>query len=449
MGSGMFPLACLCAKKGFRVRGSDREIDQDADFDTRKIDHLRILGAKLFPHDGSGTAGADLAVFSRAVEKNSADMTAARARGVEIMYRAELLAGLFNQKNMSCAIAGTSGKSTISAMTSFIAVENGIQPDCVIGAEAAGAAASSLSFGYNAGQGHVFIAETDESDKTLPLYKPAFAVISTISKDHMEVDEALQQFSSFAGSVTECLVLNADDPLCASLPCGAKEKILISLQNKPGCGQVEIVSSGFSGSTFKLNGGLFRIQLPGAHNIFNAACAVSLCLRFGLSHSQCSDALERFNGIRRRLEFIGEGRGVKVFDDYAHNPEKLRCAISALLPHCRRLHVVFNPHGFRPTKLMFDGYVEVFSSMLRGSGSLYVGPIYYRGGTVDKSISHTDLAAALLGKIDVSAFEDREYACKDIERKAADGDIVVVAGARDPSIPAFARNIVTALKEGL
>src|SRR5579863_7201824 len=215
-GSGMTPLALIVQSRGAKVEGSDRAFDQGRNLE--RFEFLRSRGVTLHPQDGSGLVGPEQTlVVSAAVEESIPDVQAARRVGAAIVTRAELLAELFNAAEVGIGVAGTSGKSTTTAMLGWILVSAGLDPTIVNGAEMKNFIGPGAPFASaRVGAGAAFVTEVDESDGSIALYRPSVAVVNNIALDHKSMDELRTLFADFAGKA-DTAVLNLDNVETAAL----------------------------------------------------------------------------------------------------------------------------------------------------------------------------------------------------------------------------------------
>ena len=180
------------------------------------------------------------------------------------------------------------------------------------------------------------------------------------------------------------------------------------------------------------------VELPGDHNAWNAAAVLEMARACGCEEARALAAIRTFAGVERRLELCSPpGQGPRVFDDYAHNPEKLFAAIRAVRPEKGRLVVLWRPHGFAPLQQNFEAFVQTFAEGLRDQDELRLLPVFYAGGTAPKGVGSEDLAGALRGR-GVQADVMETYPDR---MPLAEEDVLLVAGARDPELPAFARRM--------
>src|SRR6266849_61114 len=204
-GAGMNPLALVMRSRGHEVQGSDRSLDRGENAEVEQS--LRRAGVVIKPQDGTAvTPDIDRFVFSAAVEADTPEMRAARALGIELTPRPALLAEIVNDGRPGVAIAGTSGKSTITGMLAWILRSADVDATVIGGAALVGEGSGGC-FAAGAAEGPV-IAEACESDGTLVGYRPAIGLIHNISRDHGEVDALRLQFAAFA-DYSERVLINA------------------------------------------------------------------------------------------------------------------------------------------------------------------------------------------------------------------------------------------------
>jgi UDP-N-acetylmuramate--alanine ligase len=187
----------------------------------------------------------------------------------------------------------------------------------------------------------------------------------------------------------------------------------------------------------------YHLPLPGAHNLENLRAALCVCARFGCEEAVLAQAVRAFEGVDRRFARTETTRHVHVVDDFAHNPAKIAAAVDAARGLSGRVVAVYQPHGFGPTRFLKDDYVAAFRAVFHEGDSLYLLPIYYAGGTAQKDISSEDLITAL-GPVPfrAKAPPDREKLLSMLEADVRPGDVLLIMGARDPSLPALARRAV-------
>jgi len=449
-GSGMLPLALILKAKGFAVSGSDRSLDQGRT--PEKFAFLRARGIALFPQDGSGITGPeDIVVISAAVEPEVPDVKAALAASARLMTRAELLAQLFNAAALSIGVAGTSGKSTTTGMIGWILKAAGRDPTIMNGAVMKNLVTPEVPFASAAvGVGDAFVSEVDESDGSIAHYVPKIAVVNNIAFDHKPLDELRPLFADFVAK-SEIAVIGIDNSETAALAAAstAGGTVAWSLIDPRADIFAEQVSPAPDGIGFlaceRATGESVRIDLkvPGRHNAANALAALAAARAAGIPLAGAAHALESFSGIRRRLEVVGHANGITVIDDFAHNPDKIAATLQTLHDFPGRLLILFQPHGFGPLRLMKDAFIEAFVENLAPQDVLIMPEPVYFGGTVDRSIGSADIvrAIAMRGRNALS-FATRVECGEKLLSLAANGDRIVIMGARDDTLATFAAELL-------
>jgi UDP-N-acetylmuramate--alanine ligase len=449
-GSGMLPLALILSAQGAEVSGSDRALDQGRTAD--KFAFLRAQGIRLFPQDGSGVTRPDeIVVCSAAVEDTVPDVAAARKIGAALVTRAELLAQLFNAAKTSIGVAGTSGKSTTTGMLGWILADTGRDPTVMNGAVMKNFMTPDVPFASSlVGRGDVFVSEVDESDGSIARYQPAVALVNNISLDHKSMDELRALFGDFVKKARTA-VLNLDNGETKALLGAARRAVTYSLADAKADYFARDLAPAPDGITFTLvaRSAALRIKLavPGRHNVANALAAIAAAHEAGVPLVDAARALERFAGIRRRLEVVGEAGGVTVLDDFAHNPDKIAATLDTLHDFPGRLLLLFQPHGYGPLKKMKDEFIAGFAEKLSPRDVLIVSEPAYFGGTTDKSVTSQDIVEGIVARgRKALAPGDRATSGKALLDLAQPGDRIVVMGARDDTLSSFARELLASIK---
>lgn len=411
-GVGMNAVAQLLVRDGYRVTGSDRFLDGGTRLPV--LEGLARLGVELTPQDGSALrAETHRLVVSTAVEPENPDRVAAAALGIPEVHRAEALAA-FARRGPLAAVAGTSGKTTCAGWLGWTLEACGLNPNVVNGGGVRGWAADGLPGNVRwTGGGNWWVVEVDESDRSLLRFSPRVALINTISADHHSLEETVALFRRFAGRVEDTVV------------CGPG--VRAHLQGAPGI-RARLVDAGPPVDS----------PLPGAHNRRNAAAVRALARACGAEAAAVDAVLGKFPGVERRLERCSPAGGPAVYDDYAHNPEKIAAAIEAVRPGGEgRLFALWRPHGFAPLRENFAAYVEAFATSLRAGDEAWILPVFYAGGTAPRGVEGAELARALRERgVKASALPGYPE-----EVPLREKEVLLVMGARDPELPAFARRM--------
>ncbi len=488
-GSGMLPLANIVRDSGATVAGSDRALDQGRL--GAKFEWLQSLGISLHGQDGSGlTSGNQILIASAAIEDSVPDI----AKGIELgcprMTRAELLAELFNAALRSIAVGGTSGKSTVTGMIGWILTDADMDPTIMNGGVMKNFVADDAPFASaRVGKGDVFVSEVDESDGSIALFTPEVAVLNNVSLDHKSLEELRTLFGDFAKGA-KTAIWNADDiesvalmaALSTPLPLAGgagggpegetgKEYAARGNETSPnpnpsrkreGDIAPRRISFGFTdradiratdvidlplGSRFTLNANgeawPVTLQVPGRHNIANALAAIAAAIAVGVHVPQAIHAMERFTGLARRFDIVGIAGGITVIDDFGHNPDKTAATLATLKAFPGRVIAFFQPHGYGPIRVMGQELAAVFAAKLgRDDHLILCDPVYF-GGTVDRSLGSQSITDAVLAAGRKAEHIPSREACGDrIVELAQAGDRIVIMGARDDTLSAFAAEVL-------
>ncbi|MEO7505030.1 MAG: Mur ligase family protein [Sphingomicrobium sp.] len=445
-GSGMLPLASIVRATGATVTGSDRSAD--AGRLAAKFDYLKRLGISLFPQDGSGLREGATLVTSAAVEPTIPDVVRAHELGLAHLTRPQLLAQFLNAADVSVAVGGTSGKSTVTGMIGWMLHAMGREPTVMNGAVMKNFVSSETPFASAlVGNPALFVSEVDESDGSIALYRPTVAVLGNVSLDHHSLDDLRTLFGGFLAAAHSA-VINLDDPearaLAETLP---GDKSIGFGFDSPG--------AVLAGRDLKLDDDQIRFTLavggdqhevvlavPGRHNAMNALAALGALHALGAPLTDAVAALADFAGLKRRLETVGVAGGVTVIDDFAHNPDKIAATLATLTARPGRLLVMFQPHGFGPLAKMGEELADTFAAGLREDDRLFLPDPVYQGGTVDRSRGSDWLATRIPH---ATHLPERASIGDALVAAARPGDTIAILGARDDTLSEFAAELVARL----
>jgi len=434
-GTGMSALAQYLRFQGITVSGSDRLLASEDTASMRQS--LEGFGCNIVNQDGSGVnADTDVVCISTAIEESNPDIAATRTCGLPVVHRSDLLSALVTSKR-TIAVAGTSGKSTVTAMIFEFLTACGKSPSLISGAPLRRLEKQGLIGNAFSGGSDLLVVEADESDGTLVKYSPEVAVVLNISKDHKSIEEIKILFETLVSQST-WTAANADDPGLAMLPTTVSFGRSSSASWRSDNEQLLPASVKLS-----RNGTEYHLPLPGNHNLENLRAALCVCEHFECKGPALADAVRNFEGVARRFAVTETENGVHVVDDFAHNPAKISAAVSAARGLSERIIAVYQPHGFGPTRFLKDEYIATFRTIFRQNDSLYLLPIYYAGGTAQKDISSADIITGLSPvSFNAQAVSNRDELLARLKVDVRSGDCVLVMGARDPSLPALVRKIV-------
>jgi UDP-N-acetylmuramate--alanine ligase len=425
-GIGMSGIAQVLHQRGWQVSGCDLKA-------TALTQKLQAQGIRVWiGHSPSHVLECDVFIHTAAVHEDNPELMAARRAGVEVLRRSEAL-GMLLEGYKGIAVTGTHGKTTTTAMLAFILEAAGTDPQVLIGGEV-------RRYGGNVrlGQGEFVVVEACEAyDSFLDLH-PYAAVITNAEAEHLDYyhteQRMLESYRRFVAQVSPAgfVITWADDPRSMSICHRAKARVLTyGVQAEADYRAI----AGSEPASFHLSVrgrsvGQIRLQVPGAHNVLNATAAAAAGLELGLPFEAVRTGLERFEGVQRRLEFIGRASGVEVFDDYGHHPTEIEATIGTLRNRIRgRLVVAFQPHLYSRTRDFLQQFAQVLAA---GCDELVLVDIYPAREEPIPGISSARLADEVRRRnplLPVSLADTPESAVDVLQQVIQAGDTVLTLGA--------------------
>jgi UDP-N-acetylmuramate--alanine ligase len=373
-GVGMSGLAELLISYPLTISGCDTA-------ESEITSRLSLLGVRIFRgHDPSHLDEADLLVITSAISEDNQEVRKARALGIPVIRRAEMLAEIMRLKQ-GIAVAGTHGKTTTTSMIGAILTETGFDPTILVGGRA-----HYLGTNARLGKGEWLVAEADEFDRSFLALTPVLAVVTNVEEDHLDcyrdLDEIKQAFLTFSnrvpfyGAVFVCI----DDPHARELLPRMSRRAVTYGESPQASLKAREVRLEAKGTTFSVTGdeeffgGEIFLPLPGRHNVLNALAALAVARELSIPFPAASGALSRFNGVARRFETKGERGGILVVDDYAHHPTEIAATLAAArqVHPGRRLVALFQPHLYTRTR----AFSKEFARALRDADVVLVTEIY-------------------------------------------------------------------------
>jgi len=432
-GIGMSGIAEVLLTLGYKVSGSDLKTSPITE-------RLAKLGAQIFAgHDAANIQDAEVIVTTSAVAPNNPEVAAAQRRHIPVIQRAEMLAELMRLK-YGIAVAGMHGKTTTTSMVAAVLAAGGLDPTIIVGGRV-----DAMDSNARLGKSQYLVAEADESDRSFLKLSPILSVVTNIDYEHMDcyrdmkdVEATFIQFMErvpFYGMVVAC---NDNPPLAAMLPRVHRRIVTYGL--RPGSDfKIEVGKtrttafenaprSVFSVSYKGESLGEFRLHVPGAHNVLNAAAAIAVGVGLDVPPERIHAALEAFRGVDRRFEVKGRVEGITVVDDYGHHPTEIRATLAAAR-QCGygKIHVVFQPHRYTRTKLL----MKEFATAFEGADSVTVLEIYAASEEPIEGVTGLALARAINesgGRPALFASSMTE-AAQAVVSEADSGDLILSLGA--------------------
>ena len=432
-GIGMSGIAEVLHNLGYSVQGSDLRAGH-------RVGDLRSIGVPVaIGHDPENLGDARAVVVSSAVSEGNVEVARARAEGIPVVKRAEMLAELMRLKR-NIAVAGTHGKTTTTSLAGAVLDSAGLSPTVINGGVIQG-------YGSNArlGDGEWMVVEADESDGSFVRLPATVAVVTNIDSEHLDhysgLDEIEAAFEGFAANVPfyGCVICCTEDPGACRMAGRIRGRRVVTygfderaqvrgvdLSPDPDGTRFAVEIHPPDGDTRRVDG--FRVPLPGRHNVLNALAAVAVGEEVGARHREIRAAISGFEGVGRRFTRVGSGRGIEIVDDYGHHPTEIEATLLAARQVTRgRVIAVHQPHRF--TRLAH--LMERFERCFDGADAVIVADVYAAGETPVAGASREMLAAGIRrhGHPKVLELSQKENLAELVLQVATAGDMVVCLGA--------------------
>ncbi|MDR3112030.1 MAG: UDP-N-acetylmuramate--L-alanine ligase [Elusimicrobiota bacterium] len=424
-GSGMSGIAEVLINLDHCVSGSDIKRSEITN-------HLKNIGAKIhIGHNSANVKFADVVVTSSAIKKDNPEVVAALSKKIPVIERVEMLAELARLK-YAVTVAGTHGKTTTTSLVSLVLDDGGFDPTIVIGGKL-----KNLKTSARLGKGDFIVAEADESDGSFLKLSPVIAVVTNIDDDHLDyygnTENLKNAFIKHINSIPfyGAAVVCSDDVGIKSIFAKINRKLIsYGLCGNPDIKAINIKTKqpdiSFDVTYLNKKLGKVFIKVPGKHNILNALAAIAVGLVLKIPFELISKAIEKFDGVGRRLEVKGSKNGVIVIDDYGHHPTEIAAVLKAIKNFwkSKNITVLFQPHRFSRTQQLCESFGKCFKE----ANSVYVLDIYGAGEKAIKGIN-AELIIKALKKNNCNAFKFDSL--KSIKKSLGANDIVLTLGAGD------------------
>ena len=430
-GSGMIGIARVLLKKGYKVSGSDIT-------ETHELKKLKKNGAKVYiGHDQANIKNVNLVVVSSAIDPKNPEIIEARKSSITIIPRAEMLGSLMKGYE-SIAIAGSHGKTTTTSMVAEIFTVGLLSPTYVVGGKVL-----STDENSDLGEGRYLIAEADESDGSFIHLQPDIAVLTNIDDDHLvhydnNFENLLNSFIRFSENVPfyGYLIVNIDDKNIKKISKRISRKQISFGKSAQADYQIlePLFDKGIHLFKIKNNEKIykFKIQLPGIHNVYNAAAAIAVSMEEGVSLTAIRKGIHQFTGVGRRYEkhkLSINSLSKILIDDYGHHPIEVLSTIKAYKEEFpkKRMLMIFQPHRFSRTAQLFNDFIKV----LKKVDSLLILDIYAASEKPIKGIDSRTIVETLKqqGHKDVTYLKNHDDINDLIVKRKDDFDILITQGA--------------------
>ncbi len=423
-GSGMAPFADLLAGEGHQLSGSDAR-------ESETIERLRRQGIPVLTGNERRIlpTGLEGVIRSAAVPNDAPAVMQARAEGKPVIKYSRAV-GLYSRNKRTLAVAGTHGKTTTTALLAHVLRRAGLDPSYIVGGSVPQLPVPGV------GESPYLVVEACEYDRSFLHLAPEVAIITNIEADHLDyykdVVEIRAAFRNFATRVSDLIVMHEDLRETIGRAGGVRARV-VTFGTSPAANVRVLPSERAAGERcFFVDGKEYRLPMPGFHNVLNAVAVLAVAREWRLDGEAVRAALESFQGVGRRLQVIGQPRGVSVIDDYAHHPTEVAAGLRALRDEYapRRLWCVFQPHQYSRLRL----FLKDFARALTGADRIVVPDIFAaRDGEADKrAVSSADLVRELRTQGgDAVQISDFSRIVDFVRTQAQAGDVVVTMGAGD------------------
>ncbi|MFF8726019.1 UDP-N-acetylmuramate--L-alanine ligase [Streptomyces sp. NPDC015171] len=432
-GAGMSGIAKILAQRGARVAGSDAK-------DSATAEALRALGATVhLGHAAEHLADdASCVVVSSAIREDNPELARAAELGIPVVHRSDALAALMTGLR-PIAVAGTHGKTTTTSMLAVSLSELGLHPSYAIGGDLDAPGSNALH-----GEGDIFVAEADESDRSFHKYAPEVAIVLNVELDHhanyASMDEIYASFETFVDRVTDggTLVVSADHEGARELTrrVRAAGRVRVVTYGEAQDADVRVPSIVPQGLKSRVTAVLdgqelsFEVSVPGRHYALNAVAALAAGAALGVPAARLAPALAAYTGVKRRLQLKGEAAGVQVIDSYAHHPTEMTADLEAMRGAAgdARILVVFQPHLFSRTQELGK---EMGQALALADASAVLDIYPAREDPIPGVTSELIIEAARAAGADVTTVHDKAEIPEVIAGMTKPGDLVLTMGAGD------------------
>ena len=443
-GAGMIGIAKVLLQKGYSISGSDLNFSDD-------LARLQNDGAKVFHgHAKENIKGSDLLVVSSAIDKDNPEIIQAQEDQITIIPRAEMLGSIMIGYE-SIAVAGSHGKTTTTSMVAKIFSEANLSPTYVVGGKVL-----STDENSDLGKGKYLVAEADESDGTFIHLQPDVAIITNIDDDHLShynniFENLLDSFVTFLENIPfwGYMVINGDDKDVLKVSKRISRKQVTFGETRSCNYQISDIRSANGTQSFRILDTRkdrfynFLLNIPGKHNVFNAAGSIAVALEESIEIQIIQKAISEFSGVGRRYEKHAinvSSKDIILIDDYGHHPIEIDANLSAIKEEFseKKVCMIFQPHRYTRTEQLFDDFVRV----LAGVESLILLDIYEASEKPIKGINSKAIAQKIIkqGHSDVIHITDHNKINQILNSKKDHIDILVTQGAG--SISKVCENII-------
>jgi UDP-N-acetylmuramate--alanine ligase len=439
-GIGMSALAQFLVSLGYAVSGSDRDLTTPAQ--VKLFEKLKLQDIQIFLQDGSGIdhLKPDAIIYSSAIEESNPDFVAAKQ--TPRFHRSMAMAITVNRSGMKqIAIAGSCGKTSVTGWLASALHALGQNPVMINGGYTGEFITDKHPGNFKPGH-NIIVYEADESDGSLVNFKPDSALLLNLGVDHYEKDKLDELFREFLSN-SELLVIS--DKLQYLIPESKKtfsftEDVTSSAKADFSVSSTQHTPTGIH---FTAKGTNIKTRQFGNHSAANALAVFTTLVSNGFSQKDAGEALYAFKGVDRRFDYKGERGNKRIYDDYAHNVQKIAACIETAQGLAEQaVYAVFQPHGYGPLGFMRDALKEELKKVLRKEDKFIFLPVFYAGGTTSFQPPSDEVAQDYLQSgLPAVNLTDRDMLGEFLDNTSTAATVVIL-GARDPSLADWSGSLV-------
>ena len=436
----MSGLAQIALANGHKVYGSDL---QESDSTKRLIENGAVIYNK---HDKSNiTKDIDLVVYTSAIKEDNEEYIEALSKNITMQNRAVFLGEIMKNYKTPISVSGTHGKTTTTSMLSTIFKYGGYDPTILVGGNL-----NIINGNVNIGQSEYFITEACEYTNSFLNFNSKIAIVLNVEADHLDyfsgLDEIKDSFNKFGKLLPKdgFFIINGDnentdtidkDVIATIIRFGQDIKndavFEILEYDEKGCATFEIV---YNNNSL----GIFKLSVPGEHNVYNAVGAILASYVSNISIEDIRKNISLYTGVGRRFEYKGlTSEKATVIDDYAHHPTEIKATLSAVRNISKgKIWAIFQPHTYSRTLTLLEEFGESFYD----ADNVIIPDIYASREKFTKDVSSIDLCdkirynfenSSLCSDKTVTYIPRLEQVVEHIKAHAKEGDIILTIGAGD------------------
>ncbi|SNS44979.1 UDP-N-acetylmuramate--L-alanine ligase [Anaerovirgula multivorans] len=428
-GISMSAIAEVLLSHGYRVSGSDIR-------DSNILQKLRQHGGEIFiGHAAENIQNPDLIVYSAAIKDFNPERIRAKELNIPQVDRAEMLGQIMKKYDKAIAVAGSHGKTTTTSLISLLMEYAGLDPTILVGGEL-----DSIGGNIKIGKSQHFITEACEYVESFLKFFPYIAVVLNIDEDHLDyykdihhIKDAFRRFVALVPKEGFLVACHDDTEVQEIYEAASCNLITYGIRTAADFVAKDIVFNEEGYPAFNVtykgeNLGKFHLGVPGLHNVYNALAAITTSYLLGIDAKTISNNIHRYQGIHRRFDILGEVKGARIIDDYAHHPVEIKATLEAAkqYPH-KKIWAIFQPHTYSRTKALLKDFALAFDA----ADHIIITDIYAAREPEDGEINSKKLVELMDPKLEARYMSGFETIADHIYEKVESGDLVLTMGAGD------------------